>query len=233
MKMKLIKYISARPHKTFIFLLYFLLFFLMPLHAQNSQVITFISPRSQGFDIPRIVGGWDFVTHCPAKEDMYSTYALSLSPQSSFRPERINQCLFGQDVIWRDKCDTEWKDFIIVSGSQTEKRTPQKDWLADYFGLPTDFRSMVRFRPRVNNVILEMQSFFGFNNTLKGLYAEVFLPIVYTNWDLNMRECILNEYITRRAVPLKDCPTFQQDWKRLTAMKNMYVCLDPLIKDRT
>ena len=52
---------------------------------------------------------------------------------------------------------------------------------------------MVRFRPRVNNVILEMQSFFGFNNTLKGLYAEVFLPIVYTNWDLNMRECIINE----------------------------------------
>lgn len=167
-------------------------FFSLPLHAQNTQVITFISPRSQGFNIPRVVSGWDVVTHSPIQENMYSTYALSLEAQSSFRPERINQCLFGQNVIWRGSCDTEWKDFIIVSGSQTEKRTPQKDWLADYFGLPTDFRSMVCFRPRVNNVVVEMQSFFGFNNVVKGLYAELFLPIVYTNWDMNMKEAIID-----------------------------------------
>lgn len=170
----------------------FVIFFIASLHAQNSQVISIISPRSQGFNIPRHVAGLDFVSHCPTENKLYSTYASTLEVQSSFRSERINQCFFGQDIIWRDKCDTEWKDFIIVSGSQTEKRTPQKDWLADYFGLPTDFRSMVRFRPRVNNVIFEMQSFFGFNNVIKGLYAELFLPIVYTNWDLNMREAVID-----------------------------------------
>ena len=169
------------------------IFFASCIHAQNTQVITFISPRSQGFDTPRVVAGWDLVTHCPTQENMYSTYALSVEAMSSFRPERINQCLFGQDIVRRDACDTEWKDFIIVSGSQTEHRSPQKDWLADYFGLPTDFKSQVRFRPRVNNVVVEMQSFFGFNNVVKGLYAELFLPIVYTNWDLNIKETVINE----------------------------------------
>ena len=168
-----------------------LVFFPFLLHAQNSQVITIISPRSQGFNIPRQVAGLDYITHCAEPEKLYSTYALTLQAQSSFRPERINQCLFGQDIIWPGKGDTEWKDFIIVSGSQTENRAPQREWLADYFGLPTDFRSMVRFRPRVNNVVVEMQSFFSFNNAKKGLYAELFLPIVYTNWDLNMRECVI------------------------------------------
>ena len=178
----------------------FLCFLALTINAQNSQVITFISPRSQGFNTPRIVAGWDLVTHCPTQENMYSTYALALETTSSFRSERINQCLFGQDIIRRDKYDTEWKDFIIVSGSQTEKRSPQKDWLADYFGLPTDFKSVVRFRPRVNNVILEAQSFFGFNNVKKGLYAELFLPIVYTNWDLNLCETVI-DYGTNGYVP--------------------------------
>lgn len=172
--------------------IYVLLFFSLTSKAQSSQVLTFISPRSQGFNTPRVVAGWDNVTHCPLQENFYSTYAFTVEATTTFRPERINQCLFGQDIVRRDKCDTEWKDFLIVSGSQTEDRSPQKDWLADYFGLPTDFESVVRFRPRVNNVIVEAQSFFGFNNVIKGLYAELFLPIVYTNWDLNIKEVVHN-----------------------------------------
>ncbi len=174
-------------------IIYILLFFSYISNAQNTQVLTFIAPRSQGFNTARVVAGWDTVIHCPTKKKLYSTYALSVETTSSFRPERINQCLFGQDIIRRDKNDTEWKDFLIISGSQTENRNPKKDWLADYFGLPTDFKSTVRFRPRVNNVIAEAQSFFGFNNIKKGLYAEIFLPIVYTNWDLNIKESIQNK----------------------------------------
>lgn len=169
-----------------------LLFFSLTSHPQNTQVLTFIAPRSQGFNTERVISGWDTVIHCPTQEKLYSTYAIALEVTSTFRPERINQCLFGQDIVRRDKDDTEWKDFLIISGSQTQNRAPQKDWLADYFGLPTDFKSIVRFRPRVNNVIVEAQSFFGFNNIKKGLYAELFLPIVYTNWDLNVREIVQN-----------------------------------------
>ena len=168
------------------------LFFSVTVHAQNTQVLSFIAPRSQGFNTERVLAGWDNVVHCANQEKFYSTYGIAIETSSTFRPERINQCLFGQDIIRRDKHDTEWKDTLVVAGSQTENRTPQKDWLADYFGLPTDFKSRVRFRPRVNNVVIEAQSFFGFNELKKGLYAELFLPVVYTNWDLNIKECIEN-----------------------------------------
>ena len=168
------------------------IFFSFATQAQNTQVITFISPRSQGFNTPRVISGWDSISHCPQQDTMYSTYGFAAETTTSFRPERINQCLFGQNIVRHDKNDTEWKDFIVVSGSQTENRSSHKDWLADYFGLPNDFKSDVRFRPRVNNVIVETQSFFGFNNIKKGLYAELFLPIVYTNWDLNIKETVIN-----------------------------------------
>jgi hypothetical protein len=161
------------------------------MHAQNTQVISLISPRSQGFDTPRFISGWDTITHCPTQENLYSTYGFVLETMTSFRPERINQCLFGQDIVRKDGNETEWKDFIIVSGSQTTQRSAQKDWLADYFGLPTDFQSVVRFRPRVNNLIVEAQSFWGFNNIVKGLYAEMFLPLVYTNWKLDIGEAVI------------------------------------------
>lgn len=164
----------------------------LPSHPQSTQVITFISPRSQGFNTPRVISGWDTITHCPTQENLYSTYGFVIEPTVSFRSERINQCLFGQDIVRKDGDDTEWKDFIIVSGSQTEHRSPNKDWLADYFGLPTDFSSVVRFQPRVNNVIVEAQSFWGFNNIAKGLYAEIFLPLVYTNWKLDIGEAVIN-----------------------------------------
>lgn len=210
-----------------------LLFFSFPTRAQSSQVISFISPRSQGFNTPRVISGWDLVTHCPTQEKMYSTYALALETNSSFRPERINQCLFGEDIIRRNKYDTEWKDFIIVSGSQTEDRASYKDWLADYFGLPTDFKSSVRFRPRVNNVIVEAQSFFGFNNIKKGLYAELFLPIVYTNWDLNIRETVINPG-TNDYVPGYLNPD-GADRSDLTAQFSHYIsgCTVPTIDDLT
>ena len=173
-------------------IIFILVFFSLTSHAQNTQVISFISPRSQGFDTPRFISGWNNITHCPTQENVYSTYGFVIETMSSFRPERINQCLFGQDIVRKDGNDTEWKDFIIVSGSQTENRTAQKDWLADYFGLPTDFQSVVRFRPRVNNLIVEAQSFWGFNTVAKGLYAEIFLPLVYTNWKLDIGEAVIN-----------------------------------------
>jgi hypothetical protein len=176
-----------------------LIFFSCTTYTQNTQVITFISPRSQGFNTPRVISGWDLITHCPQQDSFYSTYGFVVEATSSFRPERINQCLFGQNIVRRNKDDTEWKDFIIVSGSQTENRSPQKDWLADYFGLPTDFKSIVRFRPRVSNVIVEIQSFFGCNTIKKGLYAELLLPIVYTNWDLNIKETIIDSGINDYA----------------------------------
>lgn len=161
------------------------------LACQEQQVVTFISPRSQSFNLERMLSGWENIVHQPNKDDQfYGTFAWTVQATSSFRPERISQCLFGEDIIQCCANNTEWNDFIIVSGSQTTDRIAQKDWLADYFGLPTDFKSIVRFRPRVNNFIFDAHAYLGLNNITPGLYLRLELPLVYANWDLNMKEYI-------------------------------------------
>jgi hypothetical protein len=46
------------------------------INAQNTQVITIISPRSQGFDTPRVISGWDTVSHCPTKDNFIARMDL-------------------------------------------------------------------------------------------------------------------------------------------------------------
>lgn len=170
---------------------YLLLVISSPLLCQNQQVVTFISPRSQSFNSERMLVGWEnYIHRAENKNIFYGTLAFTTQVTTSFRSERINQCLFGEDIIQCAPNNTEWTDFIIVSGSQTTNRTPNKDWLADYFGLPTDFRSIVKFRPRVNNVIFDSAAFLELNWITHGLYLRFDLPLVYANWDLNMKEII-------------------------------------------
>jgi len=172
-------------------ILLFLLLTPLCLHTQIQQVTTFISPRSQGIDLARILVGWEHAFHRPDKKELYGTSAIVGQASTTFRTERINQCLFGEDIIKRGQSDTEWKDFITISGSETSNRIPGKDWLADYFGLPTDFKSLVRFRPRVNTFLLDLQTFIGLNNIAQGLYVQFEFPFVYTNWDINIKEAII------------------------------------------
>lgn len=176
-------------HKKII--IYFSALISLVVTCQNQQVVTFISPRSQSFNVERMLAGWENIIHQPDKKnDFYGTFAFTTEATSTFRAERINQCLFGEDIIQCCQNNTEWNDFIIISGSQTSNRIPQKDWLADYFGLPTDFKSLVRFRPRVNNFIFDAHTFLGLNGITPGLYLRLELPLVYANWDLNMKERI-------------------------------------------
>jgi len=168
-----------------------LLLYAHPTFCQNQQVVTFISPRSQSFNVERMLVGWENIIHQPNKKnEFYGTLAFTIEATSSFRSERISQCLFGEDVIQCAPNNTEWSDFIFISGSQTSNRIPQKDWLADYFGLPTDFKSIVRFHPRVNNFLLDAHAFLGLNTLAQGLYMRIEFPIVYANWDLNIKERI-------------------------------------------
>ncbi len=182
---------QMKKHNYHFYLPLLLLFFINYLLTQDQQVVTFISPRSQTFNVERMLAGWENVIHQPEKIGPYGALAFTLEATTSFRPERINQCLFGENIIKCPQENTEWTNFITISGSHTENRIPQKDWLADYFGLPTDFKSIVTFRPRVNNFILNTHFFFGLNSIKEGLYIRCELPFVYANWDLNMKETVI------------------------------------------
>ncbi|GAH17885.1 unnamed protein product, partial [marine sediment metagenome] len=66
-----------------------------------------------------------------------------------------------------------------------------QDWLADYFGLPTDFETSVCFNPRISNFLVDLDLFIGFDSCFDcwdGFWFRIHAPVVYTKWELCMSE---------------------------------------------
>jgi hypothetical protein len=131
----------------------------------------------------------------------YVTLAVTPLYDRSFFENRIADCLFGNDLL------SDTLSAINVTGSQVANRDATKDWLADYFGLPTDFKSMIRFLPVVANSITDFYLYAGLNNVCKGLYFSIHTPIVYSSWNLDYFEAIAKEGIDNYS-PGYVCPDF-------------------------
>jgi len=195
--------------------------------SAQTHVVTFISPRTQSFNAERILVGWENYIH-QRQAQLYGIYAAVPQVTSSFRPERINQCLFGDSIIRDFNTTTEWNDYITISGSQISERSSH-DWLADNFGLPSDFKSITQYTPHVLNWVFDTQFFFGLNTILPGLYLQCELPLVYTHWDLNMRECILepghnNQFLHSFSEYVSGCI---QDISNMPFSPLLYARMDP------
>ncbi|MEX0849789.1 MAG: hypothetical protein WD055_06165 [Candidatus Dependentiae bacterium] len=117
-----------------------------------------------------------------AVDHFYSTFAITPAYTQSFYENRIADCLFGNDLA------SDTLSAIEVTGINATDRDNCKDWLADYFGLPTDFDNTMKFEPIVSNFLVDFYGYFGFNNILCGLFATIHAPIVRTKWDLNLFE---------------------------------------------
>lgn len=168
----------------------------------NRQTVTFIGQRSYIPKYDYMMTSWP--TECVDDYTLHTDFTVELT--ESFRPERITQCLFGDDSL---KC----QQTIVISGNQTDNRMKNRiffkkhfkeckpchenflnkkpfsvDWLSSYFGLPDDFKSFVHFRPRVNEYIFTPHARWNLDPLLDGLYIEFYTPLVYTKWDLNFKE---------------------------------------------
>lgn len=134
---------------------------------------------------------------------------LELGVAQTFRPERITQCLFGGGV---ENCFQT----LCVSGSQTSGRGSRTvvlkehhrstdnchmpitqrvpfsvDWLADYFWLPTDFVSELRFKPTINTYRVTPSLHGAYLlNECTALEAEIYLPVEHATWNLHTAERI-------------------------------------------
>jgi len=91
-----------------------------------------------------------------------------------------------------DACSDDACCFINIAGSQTPNRCAC-DWLADYFGLPTDYKSVICFKPEISNFLVNFSFYLGLDEWVKGLYLKFWGPVVHTIWDLNMCECIIDD----------------------------------------
>lgn len=157
-----------------------IVFFVVTLLMMHSVCATpYYSIRSQGVNTVREMVGWeDRINRCD-KKCFYGAFYAAGDLMRSFNPGRIAQCLFGPDLINQST--------LTISGSRASARGAN-DWLADYFGLPTDFVSTVTFTPHINNFVADLGFYLGINDVAQGFYMRLHFPITHTRWNLRVTE---------------------------------------------
>ncbi|MDP3889472.1 MAG: hypothetical protein Q8Q25_02955 [bacterium] len=136
---------------------------------------TFFTTRSQSVNAVRELVGWQHAINRPDSEHMYAVFSITTEYSRSFRDKKIAEALFG--------CST-----LVFSGSRNGDRG-ENDILADYFGLPSDFKSVLSITPRITNFVVDFNWYHGLDACVPGLFYRVHVPMVHTKWDLNLCEC--------------------------------------------
>jgi len=149
-----------------------------PLTSQTQAVrlhgLTTYIPRSQGDNSARELVGWQRQIY-QGLDSNYATLASTIEYTRSFDTDCLARKLFN-------------RRHLTFAGSQSIDR-PANSLVADYFGLPTDFLGTLTFSPRIENIIIDTQLFFGLTCWLGGLYLKAHLPLVRTTWSLGIDDC--------------------------------------------
>lgn len=168
------------------------------LHAER-LVVPYYSARSQGRNAARNAVGWTNQTYRYDMDFVYASVTITPEYTRSFRHKRINRCLFGDNLIDDDKST------LKISGTRTTNRS-DKDLLADYFMLPTDFKSTVQFKPLIDNFLIDFSCYLGLDEWAQGLYCWFHAPLTHTRWDTN-----IDEQVSKPGLLRHDAGYFIQD----------------------
>jgi hypothetical protein len=156
--------------------------------ALHSIATMYASPyfeiRSQGVNAARDLAGESNYINL-ASDCLYGTVYGLFEYTRSFDPAAITRCLFCPDLT-TNACG---QSAIAISGSQAIDRG-SSDWLADYFGLPTDYKSTIHMRPQIQNYIIDLGLYLGLDEWAHGLYFKIHAPITHTKWDLDFLETV-------------------------------------------
>ncbi|MFC1842936.1 hypothetical protein ACFLYU_04725 [Candidatus Dependentiae bacterium] len=144
----------------------------------------FLQIRSQGRDSARELVGWQQFTNKYDMDSTYGAFSATVEYSRSFRNERLTHFLFGNDLV--NCCE------LHVQGSQAPNRNP-KAWMADSFGLPTDFESKISFCPKIQNIVIDLNFYLGLDELAEGLFMRLNAPIVWTKWELCPCERVCNQ----------------------------------------
>ncbi len=169
--------------------------------ALTTQAARFI-PRSHSVNTARQLAGMANKINLPNMEKVYGSLSVAVGGGKSFRDNSIARCLFGNDIFTCGDCPA-----LRISGSRVANRSAH-DFLADYFGLPTDYESIVLLKPEISYFIAAPSFYIGLDEWAQGLFFRVHAPIVRSTWDLNMCETNISGsashepgYFTESAVP--------------------------------
>ncbi|MCC7414806.1 MAG: hypothetical protein IT346_01815 [Epsilonproteobacteria bacterium] len=156
---------------------YITFIFLLAMTAQAAVAFSghsFMTYRSQGCNLARSNSGW--FNRCTD-----NTASLGVEYTRSFDAKSLANYYFG--------CDTH-----TISGSRVANRE-SGDILADYFGLPTDFKSTIHFSPSIRNIIADID-FYWLLGDCKKWNLRINVPVVHTAWSLNPCEQVVDRGTT-------------------------------------
>ncbi|MDR3478662.1 MAG: hypothetical protein P4M14_11600 [Gammaproteobacteria bacterium] len=159
--------------------------------GDSTDVAPYYSIRSQGVDAARELSGWTQHVNLYDMDKVYGTLALTTEYTQSFRSDSIARALFGEALICNDDCYGCDQSIVNVSGSRVANRGAN-DLLADNFYLPTDFQSILFFKPRIQNVVIDLNFYLGLDAWCNGLFFRIDAPLNWTSWNLHFNECVCN-----------------------------------------
>lgn len=146
-------------------------------------------PRSQALNSSREYAGLYTKVHRDTKENIYSCVWATPKYTHSFNGEHITNYFFGCHLSPSCIKDCPSPNSLKISGSAIAQRG-SKDWFADYFGLPRDFKGELSFSPSIENFLVDFGWYIGLNEWAPGLFCSLHAPVVHTRWHLTMREWI-------------------------------------------
>ena len=167
---------------------------------------TFISPRSLSVNAARELVGWQEQINRFDRDTNYWSLAITPEYTRNYGCRGIVNYLFGGSSSF------------VFSGSQAPGGRGKCDILADYFGLPLDFKSAVCVRPIMSTFIMDFDFYYGLENFCRGLYFRIHAPIGQTNWNPHFLEKISFPgtigypagYMSAAAIPECELPSSVQ-----------------------
>lgn len=164
-------------------IIYFFLIVLLSISVQLHAAIPYFNARSQSANTALEMVGQEAYINRYESNGNYTVLSLTPAFFQSFRADDIACCIFGPDLVKSGDCSQ-----LTISGSGVSNRGTS-DWLADYFGLPTDFKSAISFKPQIRNILLDMSFYFGLDEWWHpGMFFKLQAPFVHTRWDLEFSE---------------------------------------------
>lgn len=172
----------------------------------GDRVVPFLQWRSQGRDMARkLYGTTSYAVYQDDMDAVYGTFNVTLQYDQTFRGKRLAECLFGaslrgDNTVTTNGCSNECSNggFITISGLETAAGDANTDrgafeWMAENFYLPRDFKSTIKFSPKVQDVVVDFNLFVGLDRWVKGLYFRLYGPVVWNKAGLHACETVIDE----------------------------------------
>lgn len=147
------------------------------------RVTPFVQWRSEGRDTARkLIGTTSHHVYLHDMESFYGTFNITPQYDHSFNGHELLECYFGSSLI---NCNS-----LAITGTEVTGRDVTKDWMAENFYLPRDFKSTIHFSPKVQNFLVDFNLYVGLDEWVKGLYFRLYGPVVNNRVSLHPCESI-------------------------------------------